>query len=146
MTGFNHGLTGGMIAGLLPLPVALPLALASHFILDALPHYGIANWQRDTSRFWKLFFVADVLATFGLATYAVMDNHYAMFLGGLAGVIPDFMWVGIVLKTRSFDLSNHRNWFTKWHADIQRYERPWGLWVEIPLAVILSYVVFIKLW
>lgn len=146
MIGFNHGLTGGLIAGILPLPLAIPLALTSHFILDALPHYGILNHTRDKSNFWKIFFVADALATFGLAAYAIADNHYAMFFGGLAGVIPDFVWVGIVIKTRSFNLSKHSNWFTRWHAGIQRYERPWGLWIELPLAAILFYIVFTKLW
>ncbi len=146
MIGFNHGLTGGLIARFLPLPIALPLALASHFLLDMLPHYGIDHKQRDRSKFWKIFFTIDVLATFGLAMYAIIDRHYAMFLGGLAGVIPDFLWVGKVVRTRSFDLSQHGNWFTRWHASIQKLERPWGLWIELPLACILFYVVIIVLW
>ena len=146
MTGFNHGLTGALIAAYLPLPVALPVALASHFILDTLPHYGIPHSRRNKSKFWKVFFTIDTLATLGLALYAIFDHHFILFLGGLAGVIPDFLWVGKVVRTRSFDLSEHSNWFTRWHASIQKLERPWGLWIEIPVAVILFYTVFFIAW
>jgi hypothetical protein len=146
MIGFNHALTGGLIARFLPLPVALPLALASHFALDSLPHYGIPHNRRNKSAFWKVFFVCDALATFCLAVYAIADRHYAMFLGGLVATMPDFIWVGRVVKTRSFDLSDNTNWFTKWHAKIQLFERPWGVFIEIPLAITLFYVVMIRVW
>ena len=146
MIGFNHGLTGGLIAAYVPLPLALPLALASHFLLDMLPHYGIPHNKRNKSKFWKVFFTVDAFATLGLALYAIFDHHYAMFLGGLAGVMPDFLWVGTVIKTRSFDLSQPSNRFTRWHARIQKHEKPWGLWVELPLAAILFYLVFFVAW
>ena len=146
MMGFNHGLVGGAIAYYLPLPIALPVALASHFVLDALPHYGMPHEARDKSKFWKIFFTIDTLATFGLAAYAIIDRHYAMFLGGLFAVLPDFIWVGRVIRTRSFDLSNNDNWFTRWHVRIQRLERPWGLWIELPLATVLFYWVILVLW
>jgi hypothetical protein len=146
MTGFNHGLTGGLIAAYLPLPAALPLALASHFALDTLPHYGIPHSARNKSNFWKVFFTIDAFATLGLALYAIFDHHYAIFLGGLAGVIPDFLWVGRVIKTGSFDLSEHSNWFTRWHASIQKLEKPWGLWIELPLSALLFYLVFFVSW
>lgn len=137
---------GGLIARYLPLPIALPVALASHFVLDMLPHYGLPNSKRDKSRFWKIFFIVDALATLALALYAIYDRHYAMFLGGLFAVIPDFIWVGRVIKTKSFDLSNNHNRFTRWHANIQKFERPWGIWIEIPIATTLFYAVMILSW
>lgn len=146
MIGFTHGLTGGLIARFLPLPIALPLALASHFALDTLPHYGIEQQQRDKSVFWKLFFTFDAFATLGLAIYAFADHHYAMLLGGIIGVVPDFLWVARVIRNRSFNLKDNGNWFTRWHAGIQKLERPWGLWVELPLTAVLFYLVMIKFW
>lgn len=146
MIGFNHALTGALIARFLPLPIALPAALASHFILDTMPHYGMPHHKRDNSKFWKIFFTLDTLAALSLAIYAIVDHHYAMFLGGLMGVIPDFIWVGRVIRTRSFDLSNNTNWFTRWHVRIQKLERPWGVYVELPIAALLFYIVMIKLW
>ncbi|HEY4963477.1 MAG TPA: hypothetical protein VIH90_02145 [Candidatus Saccharimonadales bacterium] len=146
MIGYNHALTGGVIAYYLPLPIALPFAFASHFVLDSLPHYGIPNKNRDRSSFWKIFFTLDTIATFALAIYTIYTKHYTMFLGGLVATMPDFLWLGRVIKTRSFDLSKNTNKFTKWHAKIQRYERNWGLAIELPYAAILSYIVYIRIW
>lgn len=146
MTGLNHGLVGGLIGKFVPLPLIAPAALASHFLLDTLPHYGIDHKQRDRSKFWKVFFIIDALATLSLGIYAIQARHYAMFLGGLFATMPDYLWVGRVIKTRSFNLSTHGNWFSRWHASIQKFERPWGLWIELPLSVILFYIVMIRLW
>jgi hypothetical protein len=146
MIGFNHALTGALIAHFLPLPLALPAALASHFVLDAMPHYGLPHHHRDSSRFWKIFFTIDALATLSLAIFAIATHHYVILLGGFVAVVPDFIWVGRVLRTHSFDLSNNTNWFTRWHAGIQRLERPWGKWVEFPVAFALFYIVLIRVW
>ncbi|QQS18487.1 hypothetical protein IPL68_08015 [Candidatus Saccharibacteria bacterium] len=67
MIGFNHALVGGLIGKFVPWPIGVPLALASHFALDMLPHYGIDHAKRDSSRFWKIFFTIDFFATLGLA-------------------------------------------------------------------------------
>ena len=88
----------------------------------------------------------DALATLGLALYAIIDNHFAMFLGGLFATMPDYIWVGRVIKTKSFNLSNNKNWFTRWHSGIQGLERPWGIWIELPLAAVLFYVTFYIVW
>lgn len=143
MTGTNHALAGGLIAKYLPLPIALPLAFASHFILDSLPHYGIPHKKRDASKFWRMFFVVDFLIALSLAIIQIRYGHYAIFLGGLVALLPDFVWVTRVVRSKSFNLSRNNHWFTKWHAGIQRYEREWGLWVEVPLAFILFYFVFL---
>jgi hypothetical protein len=143
MTGTNHALAGGLLAKYLPLPLALPLALVSHFFLDALPHYGLPNKKRNKSTFWKVFFVCDFIVAFSFAVLQISFHHYAIFLGGLVALVPDFVWVSRVAKSKSFDLSHNQHWFTTWHARIQRYERPWGLWVETPLAIVLFYFVFL---
>ena len=145
MTGFNHGLVGDLIAKFAPLPIALSFALASHFF-DTLPNYGIKQCERDKSKFWKIFFTFDAPATLGPAIYAISTKHYAMFLGGLLATMPDYLWVGRVIETHSLYLSNHSNRFTRWHASIQKFKRPWGIWIEIPLSILLFYIVIIKLW
>src|SRR6478752_938692 len=143
MTGINHALAGGLIAKYLPLPIALPLALASHFLLDALPHYGLPHKKRDKSKFWKIFFIVDFLVAFSFAVLQISYGHYAIFLGGLIALSPDFVWVARVLTNKSFNLSRHKHWFSNWHASIQRYEFESGLFIEGPLALILFYLVFL---
>lgn len=144
MIGFNHALAGGLIAKFVPWPLAAPLAVASHFVLDMLPHYGIPAHKRDSSRFWKYFFVADFLLTLSLAFWAIHYHHYAMYVCGQIAVLPDFVWVARVVRKHSFDFSSAESRYEKWHIRIQHYEFPGGLWIELPLAVVLFYFVIIK--
>ncbi len=142
MIGFNHAATGGLLAKYLPLPIAIPVAFASHFILDALPHYGIPNHSRDKSWFWRAFYIVDFVAawTLGFVSWLVW-HHPEYFLVGFIACSPDFLWVARVITSHSFDLSKNQNKFTKWHARIQKLERPWGIYLEIPLAVVLFLLV-----
>lgn len=142
MTGFNHAASGALIGKFLPLPIAIPLAFASHFALDSLPHYGIPHHQRDTSLGWRIFSVVDFMAAVGLAALAVYWHRYAMLACGFIACSPDFFWVARVVKTKSFDLSKNQTRFTKWHVKIQRYERPWGIYLEVPLSIILFFFVW----
>jgi hypothetical protein len=143
MIGFNHALVGGLIGKLVPLPVALPLAVASHFALDTLPHYGIPHGHRDNSNFWKYFFTIDFFATFGLAVWAIYFQHYAMFFCGLLAVLPDFVWVAKVVKNRSFNLLSDNSHYEKWHIAIQKHEYHWGIWPELVITLALFWVVII---
>ncbi len=48
MTATAHALIGGAIAAAIPQPeIALPLAVASHLILDMVPHWDVGlNWKK----------------------------------------------------------------------------------------------------
>src|SRR5580704_3078554 len=112
MTGFNHAASGALIGKFLPLPVALPVAFASHFALDMLPHYGIPHEHRDTKLFWKVFTTLDAILTVCLGSAALYFHRYALFACGLVACSPDFIWLARVIRTRSFDLSNNQHKFT----------------------------------
>lgn len=68
-----------------------------------------------------------------------------VFICGVVAASPDFIWVLRIIRTRSFDLSRHGNAFTRWHAKIQRYERPWGIWIELPLAAGFVSLLYLQL-
>lgn len=142
MIGFNHALTGGLVGYFLPLPVAVPVAVASHFILDMFPHYGLPYADRDHSKLWKPLFITDFLLAASLMIIPISIGNYPMLICGALAVLPDFVWVAHVVRKRTFNLGNHTNWYTKWHAGIQRYERPWGIWVELPVAALLFSLVW----
>jgi hypothetical protein len=142
MTGFTHGAVGAFIGKFLPLPIALPVALASHFVLDMLPHYGIPHTRRN-DRFWKVFTTLDFLLAWGYLGYLLVSRRdFAMLVCGIVAASPDFIWVARIIRTRSFDLSKNASWFTKWHAGIQRFERPWGIFVELPIVATLGYLAY----
>lgn len=144
MIGFNHALVGGLIGKYVPWPLGIPLALASHFVLDMLPHYGIPHDKRDTSVFWKIFFTVDFFAALSLAFWAIANHHYAMYVCGQIAVLPDFVWVASVIRHRSFSLKQADSAYERWHKKIQRYEFPGGLWIELPIAATLFYFVILQ--
>src|SRR5690348_5572345 len=106
MIGFNHALVGGLIGRVLPWPIAIPAALASHFALDMLPHYGISPVKRNDSKFWKIFFTLDFVAALSLAGWAIANHHYAMYICGQIAVLPDFVWVAHVIKDKTYNFSD----------------------------------------
>lgn len=141
MTASNHALTGAVIALSLKQPLlALPLALVSHFALDALPHFGTNGdimgrnrlllfrivWPLDALVLVSLFlFVALNVGTTGMALVAVT----AMFLA----TSPDLAWIyRFALKEQWGKIAPApMDAFNRFHAKIQWGERPWGILVEL---------------
>jgi hypothetical protein len=104
----NHVLSGAAVGALVRHPIpAFALGIASHFVLDSIPHWG--QWG-DDKRFFKVA-VADGLT--GLATMAAMTklaadtgprNLPVSVLAGMAGAaLPD-------LDKPSKMLLNHTLW------------------------------------
>jgi len=57
MIATNHALAGAVIGATMPLQYAIPTALASHLVMDMLPHYGIAFKRRNKSKKYKELFL-----------------------------------------------------------------------------------------
>lgn len=138
----NHALTGGIIGALLPLPIAIPVAFASHFVLDALPHFGVEHGKEGVSPKWKAVHIIDAIGTLGLGLWALLTHNYTVFVGGFAAISPDFVWIQRYIADRTFNMNHNMHWFTRWHDGIQRWERAWGLAVEIPITLLLLLVTF----
>jgi len=133
MTGFNHVLVGLTIAVVTREPILAPVAaLLSHFVLDALPHFGddrIILWEREFMRLIVLDAVLCFLAL-GLGLLLFPQLWWLLMLCAFAATLPDWLWplhLRYNLQHPFFDI----------HAKIQWGERPWGLWVEIPFACVL---------
>lgn len=128
-------LTGTAIAVALrePLLVA-PLALMSHFILDAIPHFDHPLYQYG-SRYFTLIMAADGVVSVGTVTLVMLAlPHLAgvIALGALFAIMPDFLWLYYYTHGRP------QWWFFRFHTKIQWYERPPGILVEA------SYLFFIS--
>lgn len=132
MTGTNHALTGAYIAGAIGNPlIFVPVAFVSHFVLDSLPHFGEAFGKRK--KLSKAVWVVDfTLLLIGLAILLVTSN-WLLILGALAAISPDLAWIfRFAIAEKWGTLSPTKtNRFNTWHASIQKYERRWGLGVEI---------------
>lgn len=125
MTATNHALSGAVIGLAISQPaIALPLALASHFVLDAIPHFGLANHvEREAKK--PLF--NWILRTDALLLAAVMI--YLLFAGAgwlafaclfLAGS-PDFVWAYRYVFKEDFGRKPFppMNAFSRFHSRIQ---------------------------
>lgn len=144
MTGFSHVTTGVVIALATHNPVlALPLALASHFVLDAVPHYGDDKWD-GTDKVFRRFILVDAIAGFGIAIlmFVLMpDQRLLIVLCAIMATIPDLMWLpNHIRQTKNLPSKPH-NKLMRWHRDIQ-FEHPvWGILGEaIWLVGMLSFI------
>jgi hypothetical protein len=86
----NHVLSGAAVGALVGEPaLALPLGVASHFVLDSLPHWG--RW--DSRAFFLRIAVADGLtglATMGAALAVARPERRVAVLAGMVGAaLPD---------------------------------------------------------
>lgn len=136
MLATNHAFAGSIIGAVLPLPVAIPLAFASHFVMDAIPHYGIDHTKRNHSRVYKLIVYSDTFIALSYAVAAAFLGKWNMQLCGWIAWSPDLVWVMYYLKSDGNLQIIPNNWFMKFHAGIQR-EYPWGIIVDLAVAAML---------
>lgn len=144
MTGVNHIVTGVAIGLAVQQPaLALPLALASHFVLDALPHYG--HDDHAAKRFLTILAIDGVAIVAILVTLAALQPAgWGLALAcGLLAASPDFMWLPNFLR----DLSDHHTRkpyddpITKFHKRIQWAEKPYNwpyefVWLGVMIATL----------
>lgn len=148
MTASNHVVAGAVIAAAVPqAAIALPLAFVSHFIMDALPHYGDTDKHSWLNRHFKYVLGIDLLLTLifliGLTVFQPA-NWGLLALGGLVAVSPDVLWLPYFLADLKHEQKEHSKLakLLKW---IQWGERPWGIYIEgavlIGLLAILAALV-----
>lgn len=145
MTATNHVITGAIIGAVVHQPaLAIPAAFASHFVCDAIPHFG----NGKTLPFGRHGFILYLLIDCGLAAVILLSlivrqpAHWPlMVVCGIAAASPDLMWL-----PRFVGLLRHKkdaigsSWLMRFHAVIQWSQTPAGLLVEIAWLVILGSV------
>jgi len=132
----NHVLSGALIGAVVRRPVpAFVVGVASHFVLDAVPHWG--NWN-DEKRFLRVA-VRDGLAglaAIGAFTAAARPERRLAVVAGMAGAaLPDIdkpscVWFGV---------SPWPGPVNRFHASIQN-EAPERLGLEMTTMGALAVV------
>ena len=134
MTGLNHVLTGSAIALAVKQPwLAAPLALALHFVLDAIPHFDHELYQYGSKYFTPIMASDAAISVTGvlILCWLVPSLAFTIIIGALFAILPDFLWLYYYTHNRP------QWWFFRFHSKIQWFERPPGALVE------LSYLIFI---
>ena len=95
MTATAHALVSGAIVASVHNPaIALPLVLASHFFMDAVPHWDFGtNWRGRSKATTGAIAIADTILGFTLA-YFVFGGKVAipiLFLAVALGNLPDWL-------------------------------------------------------
>lgn len=134
MTASNHVVAGALIATAIAQPVvAIPLAFASHFVMDALPHYGDTNKASWLNRNFKYILTVDLLlASVFILTIVLLQPASWVLLAvcAIIAVSPDILWLPYFLADLKHEQKEHSKLakFLKW---IQWGERPWGIYLEV---------------
>ena len=90
-----HSLVAGAIAAKIGNPMlALPLSLASHFILDSIPHWDFGtNWRKRTKAVTGIFAVADTVVGFTIAFFLFHTrvSSFILIPSLILSVLPDWL-------------------------------------------------------
>lgn len=152
MTAVNHALTGAALAFLTGNPyVAVPAALASHFICDVLPHYGDVqevNGAIDSPRFTAILLIDMALCGLLVAALVSVRPEYWSLAAVCAflATSPDFAWLpGYIRVKRGRPFLNRPNAFVRFTMWIQWFQRPIGAVVELAwlvagTAIVATYI------
>jgi hypothetical protein len=150
VTATNHALTGAIIGLAVGQPfIALPAAILSHFVCDALPHYGssMPNELYFKTRKFRLLLLADACLCIILVGFLLYFHPHHWLLASVCAFFatsPDLVWIHHYLLVRA-DKPWHPNLYSRFAARIQWFERPIGALVEAAWAaagiVILSLLI-----
>jgi hypothetical protein len=151
MTITNHALTGALIAVSVGQPaIAVPLAFASHFVLDAIPHFGISKDlnKRNQSRLFNTILIVDMIIASCLFLLAIWLHSVfavsllAVWAAMFAAICPDLIWGYRFYREKHGETDIPMNLFSRFHSRIQWFERPTGLSVEFAWMVLIPLVLW----
>ncbi len=136
MTATNHALTGAAIGLLIGQPVvAIPAALASHFICDIIPHYraDVTEKRLLKSNKFRNYLLLEaavcLLIVIGLAVLHPLNWRLAAICAFVAAS-PDLLYINRYRQVR-----RGHSWrpgrFVAFASRIQWFERPIGGAVEV---------------
>lgn len=147
MIGVNHVATGVLVATIFSQPaLALPLALLSHFVIDAIPHwdYKIGN----NVAYQQLAMMLDLTLSLSLLLIlsVSLDSSTRLVIAcGFLAALPDAMWLPYILKREKAPHAKNKVLGTllRLHGNIQWNESSKGVYIEIiwfiaTVALILS--------
>ncbi len=146
MRAINHALTGAVIGFGIGNPVAIPIAFASHFILDSLPHYGDrtrSEIEVHNSTEFKVLLIVDTVLC-GLLVLILglngADNWQLAAMCAFAGASPDLLSIPRFKRSITEKKKYTGNAFQRFHKKIQWGEKPWGKYIEIFWLIIMIFI------
>lgn len=145
----THYVVGMAVASQTGSPLLMPLlSMASHFILDRIPHWEYLENEKQIKNNIPLIFL-DLVAPAALSLLVFssgaldFQNLFWLNLGGFFGILPDGMvFLKIVTKSKNIWLKKFFNFHRKNHTktDLGRF---WGIATQSTIFLICAIVVSI---
>jgi len=138
-------MAGALIALAIKNPaLAVPLAFASHFFLDVIPHFGVPPGEFVAKKFFKYLAADIILALSSLTAMILLFPHKAgiIFVCMAAAVSPDIVWAFYIKELEANDRKS-LDPVTRFHWKIQTKEFLRGIFIEGLLNVIFWLVILI---
>ena len=146
MTAIDHAITGAIIASYIHEPaIALPLALASHFVVDSVPHL---SFNSHTSHLFTKVLTLDMyLCTLFLLAIIIFQPAYWLLIIGCAllAMSPDIMWLPQYVRQLKRQPNRPFNLIMRFHQKIQWGEFSRGYLVEISYFIVALTIFTISL-
>lgn len=134
MTIINHVTTGALVAVAIDKPaIALPAALLSHFVLDAVPHW---DYKFKNVFHKQAAIMIDMTLTLWLLVVLAASFHASARLiiaGGFLGILPDAVWLPEIVQGKPIPMNRKTplHYLRRLNAWFQWSESPNGKYVEI---------------
>ncbi len=149
MTITNHVVAGAVIGIAVSQPiVAIVLAFASHFLMDALPHFGYKGNKGFNEvlkhRLSYIVGIVTLVSTIAVAIFLGINGEWFAILTGIVAASPDAVgWYNYVAfeKKGNSAKSGLALLHVKYHRRIQLFERPWGIYIEIVAFALLFWLI-----
>ena len=132
MTSYNHAVTGALVAVAIKQPaIAFPVAVASHFLFDAVPHWDhkVALSKRKITNIGELIFTSLLVIILSL----VINAPYWLTVSCMIlAISPDIMWLPGILhgKLPAMDGPSLLHKVRRFHKKIQWSETGRGFYYE----------------
>jgi len=146
VTGFNHGITGAVIALTVKQPVlAVPLSFVSHYFQDLIPHwdYGVSREADKNGNFFTKRFNLSLLADFIFSVILMIvlailfPTHKLLIWGCMAAAAsPDLVWAYYRLYREHIKMQKPKyDPLSNLHHKMQWSQTSAGALVEIAWAI-----------
>lgn len=153
MTATNHALTGAAIAAVIKEPlVAIPVAFFAHFVMDAIPHFGLDHkdaFTRNKDPRFKTVLVSDVVIAAALLIFVPILLHgllplWITLVSMFACMSPDLVWGWHFYHEVKHKTLRAKTIFSKFHKKIQWSETPHGAIAEIVWFACFLTIIILK--
>ncbi len=154
MTTTAHALVGAAIASKFPDPILAPcLAIASHFVMDTVPHWDIGtHWRKRSKTETGLLAIAETLLGITVAYFLFREKAQTWLLLAtiIASVLPDWLeapWYIFFASRRTHGPAKRAGLFERITYEVYKQENRFHTKAEFPFGVLtqIATVIFFLL-